>query len=456
MFVNLSEFIIHDLWGEKNICLRFKDNRLIYVGENGSGKTTILRIVYETLACKWTLLSGEDFSEIEVIFEDGYNISISKENIAVAHKLVIHRDSDVISDLPMVIKRAVFEYANLSDRSISCDHLMEVLNEYGYNDSEIYRQIHEKIESVEGAVLSKYADQLKSKIGYKIIYLPTYRRSERHIGYLNERGYNRHQISVYRHSDQAFIQEPAIEIVKTSMNDVERFIRQELEDIREKSDVSAAKLNYQCFKGILNKTSDKIPFSKNILSPEEIEKVFGSINENILSSNESKQIKRELEKIQGMDSSDNTAYDKIVYYFYSMLHDRFIQLRKNENVILSFFKACNSYLVNKRFKYCESDFSYKIIIDNNGNEREIDLDHLSSGEKQIVSVFSYMYLAKLEKAIVIIDEPELSLSVEWQEKFLLDISKGDHCAGVISATHSPFIFNNELRKYAHSLEEFIL
>ena len=75
MTANLSRFSIHDLWGEKDICLKFENNRLILVGENGSGKTTILRIVYETLACKWSLLSVEDFSTIDLLFDDGTTVS---------------------------------------------------------------------------------------------------------------------------------------------------------------------------------------------------------------------------------------------------------------------------------------------------------------------------------------------------------------------------------------------
>ena len=60
-----------------------------------------------------------------------------------------------------------------------------------------------------------------------------------------------------------------------------------------------------------------------------------------------------------------------------------------------------------------------------------------------------------ERTLVLIDEPELSLSVPWQRRFLRDIRNGDFCAGLIAVTHSPFIYDNELREYAHSLGEFM-
>ena len=81
---------------------------------------------------------------------------------------------------------------------------------------------------------------------------------------------------------------------------------------------------------------------------------------------------------------------------------------------------------------------------------------LSSGEKQIVSLFSHLYLSHQNNYIVLIDEPEMSLSVKWQRMFLQDVRKGGFCYGLIAVTHSPFIFENELDRYAHGLEEFKL
>ena len=138
-----------------------------------------------------------------------------------------------------------------------------------------------------------------------------------------------------------------------------------------------------------------------------------------------------------------------------MQHKNAKKLKKNEKVILTFFEACNAYLGNKKFVYNEKEYTYDICVTDGGKTRSIDLENLSSGEKQVISVFSYLYLSPLSKSLILIDEPELSLSVPWQKKFLLDISKGNQCAGIISVTHSPFVFDNELKTFAHALEEFI-
>jgi predicted ATPase len=85
---------------------------------------------------------------------------------------------------------------------------------------------------------------------------------------------------------------------------------------------------------------------------------------------------------------------------------------------------------------------------------QLELQSLSSGEKQIVSLFSHVYLSGQKSFFVVIDEPELSLSVPWQRRFLPDILRSGLCTGLIAVTHSPFIWENELEPYVRSLAEF--
>lgn len=90
------------------------------------------------------------------------------------------------------------------------------------------------------------------------------------------------------------------------------------------------------------------------------------------------------------------------------------------------------------------------ILDSEGVK--IDFDDLSSGEKQIVSIFSKVYLDVTSPCIFIIDEPEISLSIEWQKDFLRDIYSSEKVALLIATTHSPFIFKNEYVDYVKELE----
>ena len=125
--------------------------------------------------------------------------------------------------------------------------------------------------------------------------------------------------------------------------------------------------------------------------------------------------------------------------------------------IKKFANTCNKYLINKHFNYNQSTLNLDIFLDNEFGEKKdiIQLTQLSSGEKQIVSLFSKLYLESDEKSIVIIDEPELSLSLQWQKMLLPDIMRTENCDLLLTVTHSPFIFENEFDYDAKEIRRYI-
>jgi predicted ATP-binding protein involved in virulence len=56
--------------------------------------------------------------------------------------------------------------------------------------------------------------------------------------------------------------------------------------------------------------------------------------------------------------------------------------------------------------------------------------------------------------IVLFDESELSLAIDWQQNLLPNIVKSGKCHFLLAVTHSPFIFENELEKYAIGLNVY--
>lgn len=138
MIGQLEKFTIHDLWGKKQVELRFSDNKLILVGENGSGKTTILRILYETLACKWAQLSVEDFTRVDLQFADGKPLVIYKSRIQAAKDLLVDIESPTLKELPIAVRRSLNEQASISGRDISYDQIIDIMDEYGYSETEAW------------------------------------------------------------------------------------------------------------------------------------------------------------------------------------------------------------------------------------------------------------------------------------------------------------------------------
>lgn len=146
--------------------------------------------------------------------------------------------------------------------------------------------------------------------------------------------------------------------------------------------------------------------------------------------------------------------ERVIALFLFRLVELYRWQQEAESTIRLFAEICNRYLVGKCVVYDGEAFTISVVLNDSGESHTIALKQLSSGEKQIVSLFSHLYLSELDRYFVLIDEPELSLSVRWQETFLPDIRATTRCAGMVAVTHSPFVFANELDAYARNLSEF--
>ncbi|WP_244370077.1 AAA family ATPase [Pseudoalteromonas xiamenensis] len=146
------------------------------------------------------------------------------------------------------------------------------------------------------------------------------------------------------------------------------------------------------------------------------------------------------------------GHDPLIY-FVSNLLKVYEQQQENDEAIQQFTKVSNRYLNDKEVVYDESNVTIKIIRKKNG--KEVDIESLSSGEKQIISLFALLYIQKKDDLAIFFDEPELSLSIEWQKTLLPDIVSSGKCKFLFSTTHSPFIFENDLEGNTVDLSEFI-
>ena len=74
----------------------------------------------------------------------------------------------------------------------------------------------------------------------------------------------------------------------------------------------------------------------------------------------------------------------------------------------------------------------------------LSLDSLSSGEQQELVLHYDLLFGVPSNTIVLIDEPELSLHVAWQKKFLPDLLKIVQLSNfdALVATHSPFVIGD--------------
>ena len=111
-----------------------------------------------------------------------------------------------------------------------------------------------------------------------------------------------------------------------------------------------------------------------------------------------------------------------------------------ENLIV-FKDIVNSVFENKTVDFNEAGY-LESKMDRSGIT--VAVDKFSSGEKQILTLF-YILLFKVEPgSLVIIDEPEVSLHVSWQQrlgKLISDVARV-RTLSVIVATHAPAVIHD--------------
>ncbi len=87
----------------------------------------------------------------------------------------------------------------------------------------------------------------------------------------------------------------------------------------------------------------------------------------------------------------------------------------------------------------EIDFNDQDITVRVGNQ-EIPLKSLSSGEKQLLRIL--VEVINAGRSTVLIDEPELSMHIDWQRELISGLRTINPEVQLVVATHSPEIMAN--------------
>jgi len=109
--------------------------------------------------------------------------------------------------------------------------------------------------------------------------------------------------------------------------------------------------------------------------------------------------------------------------------------QKTDKILLPFTKL--SKLVANIFQYQGIKLTDNLTLGE--TTHALSSEKLSSGEKQMLSFLCYN--AFYDKGIIFIDEPELSLHVDWQRILFETLMEQGTQNQLIVATHSPFIYS---------------
>ena len=80
----------------------------------------------------------------------------------------------------------------------------------------------------------------------------------------------------------------------------------------------------------------------------------------------------------------------------------------------------------------------RIIFKSEGNT--IEIEELSSGEKQLLLILFKVFLMDQKPFVLLMDEPEISLHLGWQQELINVIRELNPNCQLIISTHSPSIF----------------
>lgn len=98
-----------------------------------------------------------------------------------------------------------------------------------------------------------------------------------------------------------------------------------------------------------------------------------------------------------------------------------------------------------------AETAYELALVRQGSNDLVRFSQLSSGEQQIITLFSKIAVKAKNRVVFLIDEPEISLHVQWQQalpSLFSQIAEQVKCDFVI-ATHSPTLIANARDKLSH-------
>lgn len=472
MSLFLTRFAVYGLHGKYDIDIPICDNRLILVGVNGLGKTTVVNLIYFLLTAQWGRLLDTEFVSIAICLNE-QNLNVSRQDIQNKNNLSERVDRVVArfaarSPFPTRVVQKVLAHPayqallNLSpsernkaarDLSRELDmppsYVVRILDE-------IPRSMTEDLfESTKDTpAISEFLSALKEAGNQQVIYLPTFRRIEQDLKSIFPNLEDDELRKLTSRSSNAFSPRNRghVELVQFGMHDVEEKIAGELEAIRERTRSQLTNLTASYLKDIISNRADAIETDLlRDIDDQLVTSVLDRVDENTLSQEDKREVKLAIGRIRS-GGNGFEARDKYLAYFFSRLLEIYLSLAESEKNIRSLMTTCNRYLERKHLLYNDAAFTVDIFDADNS---PLSWKVLSSGEKQVASLFTHLYLSRDTEQIVIIDEPELSLSVQWQKSLLPDISDSATCKLLIAVTHSPFIYANKLDPYAVDLSKFI-
>ncbi|GMB66843.1 ATP-binding protein [Pectobacterium brasiliense] len=474
----IEYFRMTGVHGYKDISMTMKGKTTVFVSENGTGKTTILNAIRLLLEQDFVSLMRIDFKSIFIKLSGHGEFEIKNERVSLIPLNEIKsflNERFSLSD-SFWKERDITKFAKVLVDSKHNEYYNDALVNDLYNVAKFPKDyinhfLRELKDNVVNKVKSKEQNNLKTNFlkndafkviteklrNVDVIFLPTYRRVEKSFEPVSrdERDINHQRI--FGRKRWMKLQRDGISY---GLKDVEDALKGLTLDIERTSNLGYRSLSAKMLEDLIKyRTNDRIAKTKNALpSIEDLERFLNRVESTGTNSRERRASETKnnslISSLKELYNSDGIKDITYLSYFLTQLNLVIQETKEQESKIEKFVAVCDKYLSSagdsKSLTFDPQ--SLEVIVKDSYTGDRISLNDLSSGEKQVISLMATIYLNDNTPKIILIDEPELSLSIDWQRMILPDLNAGENVRQVIAITHSPFIFDNELDPYAIAMK----
>lgn len=437
----LTAFRAEGILGGLSYHLDISQSASIIVGPNGTGKSTFLSIFYLFLSRQWNRLVEYDFTLLTLFYVGG-EISISKTDMQSLDALP--RTSPRIRNYINVLAEAghldVMLKSNLNrtDR----DEVSRLLSVPPSEVILVKRYLEREIPFSAGAFS---VDNKLQALGFgRILYMPTYRRIEKDIKSIFPDIEDRIRVRIQENQITAREGVNFQEIVSFGMEDIAKIIKVFTDSVKDFQRVSTETASQEYIRDIVRgRVTNYSLKGVRDLDDNTVSDFISRLDVNLFTEKDRISLSEQIERIRRRQPGQPNKDMRYLGFFVEKLLAAHLRVKEQEEPLLRFGRYVSSYLgKNKVVSFRNLAFQ----IQDSETGKDIALEKLSSGEKQILSIFAYLLLRREKGYILFIDEPELSLSVPWQKTFLPNLLETNSCQYLFAVTHSPFVFDNYLKK----------